>query len=101
MTLRLQVAEDQLRDLDHKLNSRVLGIEVEKARLVELVEEVRVISERAEDINSRIQRTLSDADLTTPHYVTSNNSPVAAINGLLTYVRFEIITLSANRLVNF
>ncbi|KAM7536093.1 hypothetical protein Aperf_G00000100409 [Anoplocephala perfoliata] len=85
LTLRLQVVEDQLREVEHRLNSRVLGVEVEKARLMELVEEVRAISERAEDINSRIQRTLSDADLFVPHCAASNNSPVSAINCLLTY----------------
>ncbi|VDM34783.1 unnamed protein product [Hydatigera taeniaeformis] len=55
LALRLQVAEDQLRDVEHKLNSRVLGVEMEKARLSETLEGVRTVTETAEEVIARIQ----------------------------------------------
>lgn len=86
LTLRLQVAEDQLRDVEHKLNSRVLGVEMEKARLTETLEGVRAVTETAEEISSRIQRTLCDAGVTAPQHLPSNNSPTLLIQKLINYV---------------
>ncbi|VDK37679.1 unnamed protein product [Taenia asiatica] len=85
LTLRLQVAEDQLRDVEHKLNSRVLGVEIEKARLTEILEGVRDVTETAEEISSRIQRTLCDAGVTVPQHLPSNNSPTLLIQKLIDY----------------
>ncbi|KAL5967250.1 hypothetical protein TSMEX_005017 [Taenia solium] len=85
LTLRLQVTEDQLRDVEHKLNSRVLGVEMEKARLTEILEGVRAVTETAEEISSRIQRTLCDAGVTVPQHLPSNNSPTLLIQKLIDY----------------
>ncbi|KAL5108472.1 hypothetical protein TcWFU_001362 [Taenia crassiceps] len=91
LTLRLQVAEDRLRDVEHKLNSRVLGVEMEKARLTEALEGVRAVAETAEEISSRIQRTLCDIGVTVPQHLPSNNSPTLLIQRLIDYANQLLI----------
>nr|CDS23147.1 hypothetical protein EgrG_001091100 [Echinococcus granulosus] len=83
LTLRLQVAEDQLRDVEHKLNSRVLGVEMEKACLTKTLEGVRAVAETADEISSQIQRTLCDAGVTMPQHLPSSNSPTSLIQKLI------------------
>ena len=84
LTLRLQVAEDQRRDLEHKLNSRVIGVEMENARLSENLDGVRDVAELAEEINSRIQRGLSDAGVKVPqHQTPTRSSKLFSIQRLL------------------